>query len=192
MNVLPTPAPEAQPIATALPHLEHAVNYDGSLADAVRDAARTLDLEEHRYVERFQPCPNGCEFEPAGDRRLAGPADCDLCDYGSVEDEDAPQMNPLIGALMLAAASLEAIPTWVAPLVRYALAADDEPLDFGGQPVPDRIQRILEAAFAVTCSACGRVIRDVDGVWLDENGGYCMPTGGAMVRHEPARPEASL
>jgi hypothetical protein len=81
-----------------------------AMAADVRIAADRLDSEEHRYVERYIPCPNGCEFDPAFDgRRTAGPDDCPLCFYGAVEDEDAAHMTPLIERLKVLADRLEAL-----------------------------------------------------------------------------------
>lgn len=114
------------------------------LVKAIRWAADTLDREEHRYVERFAPCPNGCVygyadgFTVAGEHRswptnqvpmlakIAGPDDCDLCDDGTIEDDDAPWINDDIQALRAAAdrlAGLEARAEALAVRVE-ALAVD--------------------------------------------------------------------
>lgn len=81
---------------------------------ALDQAIGRLDSEEHRYVERFGACPNGCEYAMGEEARTyaaehpgsvvtreagidsvqtAGPADCDQCFYGSYEDEDAPWLD---------------------------------------------------------------------------------------------------
>jgi hypothetical protein len=72
-----------------------------AMLDALTTAIDRLDSEEHRYVERFTTCLNGCEFTVAQDppRRTAGPEDCDECDYGTVEDEDAAHFTPVIDQL---------------------------------------------------------------------------------------------
>lgn len=67
------------------------------LVDALAWALERLDSEEHRYVERYTDCPNGCEFD--GDIRTAGPDDCPLCFFGSYEDEEAPHINPYVSDL---------------------------------------------------------------------------------------------
>lgn len=98
--------------------------YNGmALPDVIREAADTLDREEHRYVERFADCPNGCRWEyasaalvgdtPGGRRSIqlpqpilvqtAGPTDCDLCTEGTYEDDDAPWVTPLTSHLRQAA-----------------------------------------------------------------------------------------
>lgn len=91
-----------------------------TLAQAVRDAATMLDSEEHRYVERYAPCPEGCRYEYAAEAvvdgrtvpldrqilvRTAGPTGCTHCDDGTVEDEDAPWLDEHV-ALLRAAADL--------------------------------------------------------------------------------------
>ena len=91
-----------------------------TLAQAVRDAADMLDSEEHRYVERYAPCPDGCRYEYADAAlvdghpvaldgpllvRVDGPTDCKQCDDGTVEDEDAPWLDEHV-ALLRAAADL--------------------------------------------------------------------------------------
>lgn len=75
------------------------------LAKAVHDAVERLGSEEHRYVERFYPCPNGCEFDNASPpQRLAGPEHCDQqCFYGSLEDDDAPHIDADLAKLSAAA-----------------------------------------------------------------------------------------
>jgi hypothetical protein len=99
-----------------------------ALAAAVRAAADLLDLEEHRYVERFTACPNGCVFDYAtaavdsnGNHhdlppnqnlliRVAGPTDCDRCDSGLIEDDNAPWLDALTANLRAAAAQLDTEP----------------------------------------------------------------------------------
>lgn len=76
----------------------------------LREAANMLDSEEHRYVERFIPCPNGCNFEYAPTGRLirtAGPAECEECLCGTAEDENAPHLDSLITRLRTLADSLD-------------------------------------------------------------------------------------
>ena len=93
---------DRQPAVTPTPSTD-------ALAEAVSSAVAMLDREEHRYVERFTACPNGCQYDPVGDppRRIAGPAECDVdCDYGVIEDEDAPWLNPFLDVLREAAAAL--------------------------------------------------------------------------------------
>jgi hypothetical protein len=82
-------------------------------ATALGWAIDRLDSEEHRYVERFGDCPNGCRFEPTPGghglkfHRVAGPADCDVCDEGTVEDENAPWIDADLEALRGLAGRLE-------------------------------------------------------------------------------------
>lgn len=100
------------------------------LAVACRFAAELIDREEHRYVERFAPCPNGCQFtypdevhvvidgqqqpwpsdQPFNPPlvRTAGPADCALCDGGTIEDEHAPWCDELVANVRAAADRLDA------------------------------------------------------------------------------------
>lgn len=62
-------------------------------------AISMLDSEEHRYVERYHPCPAGCMFDITGERRIAGPADCTDCEFGCAEDEDARHLDAFIARL---------------------------------------------------------------------------------------------
>lgn len=98
------------------------------LAAAVRWAADRLDAEEHRYVERYAPCPNGCVYDYAngvtvGDQhrewptntppvlvKVAGPDDCTECEDGTIEDEDAPWLDDRLALLRAAADALAAPP----------------------------------------------------------------------------------
>lgn len=91
------------------------------LALAVMQAVGMLGEETHRYVERFSPCPRGCRFDYAREGsvegrayplqspvlvRTAGPADCDVCSEGTVEDENAEHLNPFLALLEQAALAL--------------------------------------------------------------------------------------
>jgi hypothetical protein len=97
-----------------------------ALAAAVRTAADMLDQEDHRYVERFQSCPNGCEYDNADPpKQTAGPEVCDAddgngCWFGTIENEDAPWVDPLIARLRKAAAAIVPDPAYDAKVAERA------------------------------------------------------------------------
>lgn len=112
-------------------------------AAIVRQAHEMLDREEHRYVERYIDCPNGCVYEHRnlgpGSRPLqtAGPADCTECEFGSAEDEDAHHLDAFLKDLAAIADVLE----------------QDQP----EQPpaAPRRFRDAREAMRSISCDQCG-------------------------------------